>query len=174
MTAATITDSSGREIRTPAEIRRAKTLSIVYFLLAALTLYAFGFGSDGTATFVVSRPDDAIKVGDIAVSAAGLAFVVAAILAFLGARQWMRGFGSRTNLVLAIGLGLFALSFLAWAADGASFSLVGMFQEAIKRAVPITFGAISGVLCERTGIINIGIEGMLLGGAFTGAIVGST
>jgi len=174
MTAATITDSAGREIRTPAEIRRAKTLAIVYLFLAALTLYAFGFGSEGSATFVISRPDDAIKVGDITVSAAGLAFVVAAILAFLGARQWLRGFGSKTNLVLAIGLGLFALSFLAWAAAGTSFSLVGIFQEAIKRAVPITFGAISGVLCERTGIINIGIEGMLLAGAFTGAIVGST
>jgi simple sugar transport system permease protein len=49
-----------------------------------------------------------------------------------------------------------------------------MFQEAIKRAVPITFGAMSGVLCERTGIINIGIEGMLLAGAFTGAVAGST
>jgi simple sugar transport system permease protein len=100
--------------------------------------------------------------------------VVTAILAFLGARQWMRGFGSHTNLVLALGMGIFAFSFLAWAASGSSFSLVGIFQETMKRAVPITFGAMSGVLCERTGIINIGIEGMLLGGAFTGAVVGST
>lgn len=174
MSAVAHTVDDGREIRTPAEIRRAKILSIVYFVLAAVALLSFGLGSEGSATFVVSRPSDAIQVGDITVSAAGLGFVVAAILAFLGARQWMRGFGSRTNLVLAIGLGLFTLSFLAWAAAGASFSLVGIFQEAIKRAVPITFGAISGVLCERTGIINIGIEGMLLAGAFTGAIVGST
>jgi len=173
VTAPTTTDVL-REIRTPAEIRRAKVLSVVYLLLAAVTLLAFGLGSDGSATFVVSRPGDTFQVGDISVPAATLAYVVTAILAFLGARQWMRGFGSKTNLVLAIGLGLFALSFLAWAADGTSFSMVGMFQEAIKRAVPITFGAISGVLCERTGIINIGIEGMLLGGAFTGAIVGST
>ena len=171
---APIVDASGREIRTPAEVRRAKILAGVYFFLALLTLYAFGIGSEGSATFVISRPGDTISVGDITVSASGLGYIVAAILAFLGARQWTRGYGSKTNLVLAIGLALFALSFLAWAAAGSSFSLVGIFQEAIKRAVPITFGAISGVLCERTGIINIGIEGMLLGGAFTGAIVGST
>lgn len=174
MSTATTTATATREIRTPAEIRRAKVLSIVYFVLAGVALVSFGFGSEGSATFVVSRPQDAIQAGPITVSVAGLAYVAAAILAFLGARQWMRGFGSRTNLVLALGLGLFALSFLAWAAAGESFSLVGMFQEAIKRAVPITFGAISGILCERTGIINIGIEGMLLGGAFTGAVVGST
>ncbi len=171
---ATTAPADAPKVRTPAQIRRAKVLSIVYFVLAGITLFAFGFGGEGSATFVLSRPQDVIQVGDITVPVAGLAFIVAAILAFLGAREWMRGFGSRTNLVLAIGIGLFALSFLAWAASGTSFSLVGILQETMKRAVPITFGAISGILCERTGIINIGIEGMLLGGAFTGAIVGST
>jgi len=171
---ATTASAEAPTARTPAQIRRSKVLAIVYFVLAGITLFAFGFGGEGSATFVLSRPQDAIQVGDITVPVAGLAFVVSAILAFLGAREWMRGFGSRTNLILAIGIGLFALSFLAWAASGTSFSLVGILQETMKRAVPITFGAISGILCERTGIINIGIEGMLLGGAFTGAIVGST
>lgn len=160
--------------RSPAEVRRSQVLAGVYLFLALIVLFIFGFGSEGSATFVVSRSVDALQVGDVVVPGAGLAYVVSAVLAFLGARQWMRGFGSRTNLVLALGLGLVALSFLAWAADGASFSLVGLLQEALKRAVPITFGAVSGLLCERTGIINIGIEGMLLAGAFTGAIAGST
>jgi simple sugar transport system permease protein len=161
-------------IRTPADVRRAKVIAVVYFVLALVALFAFGFGSEGSATFGLSRAVDAIQLPDLTVSASGLGFIVTAILAFLGARQWMRGFGSKTNLVLALGMAVFALAFLAWAASGTSFSLVGIFQEAIKRAVPITFGAMSGVLCERTGIINIGIEGMLLGGAFTGAVVGST
>lgn len=162
------------DIRTPADIRRAKVIAIVYLLLAGFTLFVFGTGSEGSTTFVLSRPTDSISLPDLTVSGSTVGYVVAAILAFLGAQQWMRGFGSKTNLVLAIGMGLFAFSFLAWAASGESLSLLGMFQEAIKRAVPITFGAISGVLCERTGIINIGIEGMLLAGAFTGAVAGST
>ena len=163
-----------REIRTPADVRRAKILAVVYIVLAAIALLVFGLGSEGSATFGLARAGDTFDVPDLVISASGLGFVVTAVLAFLGARQWMRGFGSKTNLVLAFAMALFAFAFLAWAASGASLSLVGIFQEAIKRAVPITFGAVSGVLCERTGIINIGIEGMLLAGAFTGAVAGST
>jgi len=51
--------------------------------------------------------------------------------------------------------------------------LVGILQTTVYRAVPITFGALSGVMCERSGVTNIAIEGMLLSGAFVAAVVGS-
>lgn len=159
---------------TAEERRRARNLGVLYFVLAAITLLVFALDTEGSATFVMSRGTEAIRAPNITVPSGGLSFVIAAVLAFLGARQWTRGFGSRTTLVLGIGMGLFALAFLAWAASGASFSFVGILEETVKRAVPITFGAVSGILCERTGIINIGIEGMLLAGAFAGVIVGST
>ncbi len=40
----------------------------------------------------------------------------------------------------------------------------------LRASVPLILGALSGILCERTGIINIGIEGMMLAGAY-GAFV---
>ena len=61
----TATDTTHRDIRTPADIRRAKILSIVYLVLAAMVFYAFGLGSEGSATFSISRPGDAVQVGDI-------------------------------------------------------------------------------------------------------------
>ena len=42
----------------------------------------------------------------------------------------------------------------------------GVLNFALRAAVPLTLGALCGILCERSGIINIGIEGMMLAGAF--------
>ena len=52
-------------------------------------------------------------------------------------------------------------------------NLTGVLQSTVQRAVPIVFGALSGVLCERAGVVNIAIEGMLLSGAFISAVVAS-
>ena len=77
-------------------------------------------------------------------------------------------------MVLGVGLLLFVFSFLAWAAAGKSFSLVGMLTSTVLLSVPVTLGGLTGVMCERVAVINIGIENQLLSAAFVGTIVGST
>ncbi|TVR86714.1 MAG: ABC transporter permease [Spirochaetaceae bacterium] len=54
---------------------------------------------------------------------------------------------------------------------GTIFSL-NTFEAAIRLAVPIALAAMGGTFSERAGIINIGLEGMLLTGAFA-AVLGS-
>jgi simple sugar transport system permease protein len=49
---------------------------------------------------------------------------------------------------------------------------MNMLMATLRMAVPLTLASIGGVLCERSGIINLGIEGMMLAGAF-GAVVGA-
>ena len=97
------TTTEHREVRTPAEVRRAKILAVVYLVLALIALVVFALGTEGSATFGLSRANDTIALPDLTISASGLGFIVTAVLAFLGAQQWMRGFGSKTNLVLALG-----------------------------------------------------------------------
>jgi ABC-type uncharacterized transport system permease subunit len=98
-----------------------------------------------------------------------LAFACAA----LGAYQLIRGFKKRTGLVLSLIGGLFVFAFLSWAASGAMLNLAGMFRTMFIRSVPLTLGALSGILCERAGVVNIAIEGMMLTAAMMGTIVGS-
>ncbi|MEA2612239.1 MAG: ral nucleoside transport system permease protein nupA, partial [Chloroflexota bacterium] len=43
----------------------------------------------------------------------------------------------------------------------------------VQYAVPIAFGALCGVMCERSGVVNIGIEGMILTSAFVAFLTGA-
>jgi len=49
--------------------------------------------------------------------------------------------------------------------------LLDFFQLALVKATPLIFAALAGVICERSGILNIALEGGLTVGAFTGAAV---
>lgn len=153
--------------------RRARYTGGALVLLALFVVAVFGPGASGDATFRLSRPGDALVLGDLVVRVAPSIYIAAGLLAFLGARQFMRGGVRWTSLSLGLGLGLVVLAFLVWATAGNAFSLTGMLQATMVRAVPIALGGLAGVLCERAGVVNIAIEGMLLAGAFTGALMGS-
>ena len=43
----------------------------------------------------------------------------------------------------------------------------------VQYAVPIAYGALCGVMCERAGVVNIGIEGMILTSAFVAFLTGA-
>src|SRR5690606_19949926 len=57
---------------------------------------------------------------------------------------------------------------------GGRVPVVFLLTGAIGLSTAIVFGALAGVIGERVGIVNIAIEGQLLGGAFIAAVVAST
>ncbi|HZP19849.1 MAG TPA: ABC transporter permease [Bauldia sp.] len=156
-------------------IKRRQTLVIGWLLLALAVVVAavFGLQSSGDATFGLALPGDMFTLPSLVVPAAPYNYAIAAVLAFFGFRQFMRGAARRSSIFLGIGLLLAVTTFLVWATAGKQFSLTGMLEATVVRAVPIALGGLVGTLCERVAVVNIGIEGMLLSGAFTGAIVGS-
>ncbi len=48
---------------------------------------------------------------------------------------------------------------------------IGLFAAAIRMATPIAFAALGGLFSERVGVVNVGLEGMMLMGAFSGVLV---
>jgi general nucleoside transport system permease protein len=151
-------------------------MGIVFIVLALAIALLFGVGSagEGSATFRLNGPGQLAEVPDLSLPASGTSFLLAALAAFIGGVQLTRGFGRRSYLALGIVVACFIVAFLVWAAAGNSLNFFGMLQRTVVRAVPLTLGALSGVLCERSGVINIAIEGMMLTAAFVGAIAGST
>lgn len=72
--------------------------------------------------------------------------------------------GAVVLLALAILVNTTALNSVTWLRVLFGVSALNF---TLRAAVPLILGALSGILCERSGIINIGIEGMMLAGAFT-------
>ncbi len=153
--------------------RQARITGIVLLGCAVLVALVFLPDINGSATFRLSRPTDRFPIGNLVVPGGPFLYAATAILAFLGARQFLRGGIRWTSLSLGIGLAILVAAFLVWATAGKAFSLTGMLQATMVRAVPIALGGLAGMLSERVAVVNIAIEGMLLAGAFTGALVGS-
>ena len=144
--------------------KRARNVGFGYFGLAIVTLSVFS-RRPGDASFKLTEGGFSLTL-----PAQQFAYIFGIVFIGLGAAQLLRGLGKISNIALALATAIFVMSFLSWATSGESFSLVGMLQDTVSRSVPITLGALAGILCERSGVINIAIEGMLLAGAFMGAV----
>jgi general nucleoside transport system permease protein len=152
---------------------RTRVLGFVYVGLGLFIAFAFG-GASGDARFQLNLGQGAgARVPDLVLAVRPAVLVLAAVCVGLGAAQLARGFGRRTNVVLGVVAAIFVFAFLTWAARGSSVNLVGILQSTLLRAVPLTLGALCGVLCERSGVIDVAIEGQFLIAAFAGALVGS-
>jgi len=124
----------------------------------------------------IAQPTDFIQIADFKVSvfttdwfAAIVAIVCASVsLIFMFVlKRKSPGILTSVTFVMLI------LAALVWLYAGKDMTLTSLLQGALALSVPLIFGSMAGVLSERVGIVNIAIEGQLLAGAFTSAMIAS-
>ncbi|MGH3448156.1 MAG: ABC transporter permease [Nocardioidaceae bacterium] len=174
--------AAGAELGLAAR-RRLRNVGIVFLVIGFVTLFLWLKTASADAAF---KLNDEIAPSDwwlLRLPGKTTVLICALVLLALGVVQLVRRLAGKWLVVLSIVAGLiFVFAFLCWAAAGRgeiapgiprSFALQQQFAGTLKLATPLILGALSGVLCERAGVINIAIEGQFLVAAFAAAVFGT-
>jgi simple sugar transport system permease protein len=124
-------------------------------------------------TFPGARPIDP-PLADIPLPTVATVGVICALLVAGAAYMIVRQPSS--SVPVYVGTLIFAVIFiiLLWAINGSRTDIVDMLARMVRLATPIALGALAGILCERSGVVNIAIEGLMLTAACIGFIIALT
>ena len=157
-----------RSYKTPIILSAVAVLSIVLFVI-------FRRGGDTTFTFAGGRV--APSLPQLVLPTTATCVVLTIVLAVMAALSWwLVARFAKTPLWYSGVFGfLFVVTFLTCAAGANSrpLPITSLLLGTVSLSVPYIFGAMGGVLSERSGVVNIAIEGQLLAGAFLAAMIGS-
>jgi ABC-type uncharacterized transport system permease subunit len=150
---------------------RQRRLGLGLILIGGLAAVVFGAlapGEDARFTLSEDAEGAALSIdGQFGAILFGLLTAAAGGVLFAGLlKRW-------SNALLSAGILTFVLSFLCWQVAGEFMPLVDTTDGTLQLALPLILGALAGVLGERSGVVNVAIEGQFLMGAFGGALIGT-
>lgn len=169
---ATETHSAAELVREPMALKIPITGCIVTILAAIMALTAHGH-----TRFQLATSTDFVQIPQLDLSAQLVIGIMTVLALAATSVAWMRSAARQSiSIWLSVLIGFaFIASFLTWAGAGRDtvIPLVTILSSTLALAVPLVFGGLAGVVGERSGTINIAIEGQLLGGAFFAVVFAS-
>ncbi len=157
---------------------RRQTLGVIFGLVGLFLVgYVAGNLDPADKGVTLEPPPDPVGVTfdpGTAVTVIGTIFVLAAAATFFERRSKRLASGA---LILATILFIPLVVVLALALSQLrDTNVMQLVVESLRLGTPVALGAMAGLWCERAGVVNIGIEGMMLASAGTGfmtyAVVG--
>lgn len=151
------------------KLTRLRVIALLMIVLGVFIFLQAG-GMDGTLittlTFESVSAGESPTVGSIAVPTAGYLLLVGILFVVSGGLNLVEGLSPnlrRAGLGLMFFCGLlFIPTVIIAAAAGNETNLTTIIAESLRLATPLAIGAMAGIWCERAGIVNIAIEGMML------------
>lgn len=154
-------------------LRLARARGIV---IAALGVAAFGFANatmQEQATFSFWIDQQGGQALTIPVTVGALWIVTGVLTGIFGLYQLWRGASVRWRLWLALVLPLWIAATIGTLLSGKPATLTNLFAGSLEYAFPISMGAFAAMICERSGMFDIAVEGKLLLGACVASIAAS-
>jgi simple sugar transport system permease protein len=159
----------------PRGVSRARIVGIIGVLVAALLITTVVLRVDPTKFSTLNIPQPGAPVNQplarIPLPTVATVIVLQGLLGLTGLYIALRQRMSWITVYVSAMIGLAFFTILLWAVAGASVDLVDVLARVVRLATPITLGALAGLICERSGVVNIAIEGIMLFGACIGFIV---
>ena len=163
-------------LRSSVAVHRTLLAAGTYVVLGLGDIFLGLFAHHGDAAFQFSLFGASVQIPVLHVPAAPVAYAFGAASIVIGVIRAVADLGKVARRIsLTAVLIFFVIALLCWAGAAATVPLnvVNLLQGTMTTSIPLILGALAGCMCERSGVINIAIEGQLLLGAFTAAIVAS-